>query len=49
MTVQRFLHGVDRISDWSGKLFAWLIVVLMLVVCWACYIRNANRNAMGHV
>jgi len=22
---------------------------LMLVVCWACYIRNANRNAMGHV
>lgn len=23
--------------------------VLMLVVCWACYIRNANRNAMGHV
>ncbi len=23
--------------------------VLMLVVCWAFYIRNANRNAMGHV
>jgi NNP family nitrate/nitrite transporter-like MFS transporter len=23
--------------------------VLMLIVCWACYIRNANRNAMGHV
>jgi len=23
--------------------------VLMLVVCWFCYIRNANRNAMGHV
>jgi NNP family nitrate/nitrite transporter-like MFS transporter len=22
---------------------------LMLLVCWACYIRNANRNAMGHV
>ncbi|SDT07744.1 MFS transporter, NNP family, nitrate/nitrite transporter [Pseudarthrobacter equi] len=22
---------------------------LMLVVCWASYIRNANRNAMGHV
>ena len=23
--------------------------VLMLAVCWFCYIRNANRNAMGHV
>ncbi|RAX15772.1 MFS transporter [Pseudarthrobacter sp. AG30] len=23
--------------------------VLMLVVCWTCYIRNAGRNAMGHV
>ena len=23
--------------------------VLMLAVCWFFYIRNANRNAMGHV
>ena len=23
--------------------------VLMLVVCWACYIRNAHRNGNGHV
>ena len=22
---------------------------LMLTVCWFCYIRNAGRNAMGHV
>src|SRR5688572_23722273 len=32
MTVQRFLHGIDRISEISGKAFAWLIVVLALVV-----------------
>ena len=32
MTVQNVLYGVDRISEWSGKLFAWLIVVLMAVV-----------------
>jgi TRAP-type mannitol/chloroaromatic compound transport system permease small subunit len=32
MTVQGFLRVADRISTWSGKLFAWLIVVLMLVV-----------------
>src|SRR5881392_1640422 len=33
MTVQRFLHAIDEISTWVGKAFAWLIVVLMLVVC----------------
>ena len=32
MTVQGFLFTIDRISAWSGKLFAWLIVVLSLVV-----------------
>lgn len=33
MTVQTFLHTVDRISTWVGKAAAWLIVALMLVVC----------------
>ena len=28
----RFLRAVDLISTWSGKLFAWLILVLTLVV-----------------
>ncbi|MBM3596812.1 MAG: TRAP transporter small permease subunit [Alphaproteobacteria bacterium] len=32
MTVQRFLLATDRISAWSGKAFAWLIVALALVV-----------------
>jgi TRAP-type mannitol/chloroaromatic compound transport system permease small subunit len=44
MTVQRFLHQVDRLSDWTGKIFAWLIVLLMLVVCvevFKRYILNA--------
>lgn len=44
MTVQRFLHQVDRVSEWSGKAFAWLIVVLMLIVCievFKRYILNA--------
>ena len=27
------LNAVDRISTWSGKAFAWLIVALMMVVC----------------
>ncbi len=44
MNVQRLLHTVDRISTWSGKIFAWLIGILMLVVCvevFKRYILNA--------
>jgi TRAP-type mannitol/chloroaromatic compound transport system permease small subunit len=44
MDVQRFLLRIDRVSAWSGKIFAWLIVVLMLVVCvevFKRYILNA--------
>src|SRR3981081_3980103 len=33
MTVQGFLHTIDEISTWVGKAAAWLIVVLMGVVC----------------
>ena len=44
MNVQRLLHTVDRLSTWSGKIFSWLIGVLMLVVCievFKRYILNA--------
>jgi TRAP-type mannitol/chloroaromatic compound transport system permease small subunit len=33
MTLQKLLHGVDAVSTWIGKAFAWLIVALMLLVC----------------
>jgi len=32
MKIQKILHTADRISTWVGKTFAWLIVVLMLLV-----------------
>jgi TRAP-type mannitol/chloroaromatic compound transport system permease small subunit len=32
MNAQRFMRAADNLSTWSGKVFAWLIVVLMLVV-----------------
>jgi TRAP-type mannitol/chloroaromatic compound transport system permease small subunit len=32
MTASKFLHGVDLVSTWSGKISAWLICVLMMVV-----------------
>ena len=33
MSVQGFLNAVDGISTWIGKAAAWLIIVLMTVVC----------------
>src|SRR5437773_1202854 len=33
MTVERFLHTIDGISTWVGKATAWLIILLMSVVC----------------
>jgi len=33
MNVQSFLHTIDGISTWVGKAAAWLIVLLMSVVC----------------
>jgi TRAP-type mannitol/chloroaromatic compound transport system permease small subunit len=33
MNVQSVLHTIDGISTWVGKTAAWLIIVLMSVVC----------------
>jgi TRAP-type mannitol/chloroaromatic compound transport system permease small subunit len=33
MTIRTFLHTIDGISTWVGKAAAWLIVLLMAVVC----------------
>jgi TRAP-type mannitol/chloroaromatic compound transport system permease small subunit len=44
MTVERFLHTIDGISTWIGKATAWLIILLMSVVClevFKRYIMNA--------
>src|SRR5882724_7951815 len=33
MNVQKLLHTIDGISTWVGKAAAWLIVLLMTVIC----------------
>src|SRR5262245_51986635 len=33
MNVQRILYTIDAISTWVGKAAAWLIILLMAVVC----------------
>ena len=39
--IQRLLHRADGISTWMGKAFAWLIVVLMLLVVGEVFKRYA--------
>src|ERR1700755_1135311 len=44
MNVQSILHTIDGISTWVGKAAAWLIIILMTVVCvevFKRYIMNA--------
>jgi len=44
MNVHPLVRAIDRVSYWSGKAFAWLIVALTLVVCievFKRYILNA--------
>jgi TRAP-type mannitol/chloroaromatic compound transport system permease small subunit len=44
MNVQSVLHAIDGISTWVGKTAAWLIIILMTVVCvevFKRYILNA--------
>jgi len=47
MNVQNVLHRIDGVSTWVGKAAAWLIVVLMTVVCvevFKRYILNAPTS-----
>jgi TRAP-type mannitol/chloroaromatic compound transport system permease small subunit len=40
----KLLWGVDRLSTWVGKLFAWLVVVLTLLITWEVFSRyGLNR------
>lgn len=41
MNTQRLLNAADRVSTWAGKTFAWLIILLMLVVCVEVFKRYA--------
>ena len=41
MTADTLLHAAERLSTWTGKAFAWLIVALMLVVCTEVFKRYA--------
>ena len=44
MNLRSFLHTIDRVSTWIGKAAAWLIVVLMVVVCVEVFKRYILRS-----
>ena len=49
MPIQRFLLLADRVSTWCGKAFAWLIIVLTVIVCievFKRYMLNAPTDWM---
>jgi TRAP-type mannitol/chloroaromatic compound transport system permease small subunit len=47
--MQKILLAVDRISTWVGQLFAWLIVLLTLLICWEVFSRYALNKPHGWV
>lgn len=44
MSLRTFLHSIDRVSTWIGKAAAWLVVVLMVVVCVEVFKRYILRS-----
>ena len=49
MNIERLLHGVDTVSTWVGKVFAWLIIALMLVVCIEVFKRYALNAPTAYI
>jgi len=40
MKLKAFLHGMDQISEWSGRIFVWLIIPLTVVVAYEVVARR---------
>jgi TRAP-type mannitol/chloroaromatic compound transport system permease small subunit len=43
MRVQRFLFTIDRISAWSGKITAWVILLMTLLVAYDITMRYLSK------
>ncbi|WP_127090003.1 TRAP transporter small permease subunit [Aquabacter cavernae] len=41
--MQRFLLAIDRLNTFIGKLFAWVIVILTVAICYEVFCRYALR------
>jgi len=37
--MKRILHTIDKISEWSGKIFGWLLLVTMVIISFEIFMR----------
>jgi TRAP-type mannitol/chloroaromatic compound transport system permease small subunit len=42
--MKRFLHTIDLISDWSGKVFSWFLVLVMLIIGFEIFMRLFEKS-----
>jgi TRAP-type mannitol/chloroaromatic compound transport system permease small subunit len=47
--MRKLLLGVDRLSTWIGKAFAWLVVALTVLICWEVFSRYVLNRPHGWV
>ena len=41
--MDKYLHAIDNLSAWVGKLFAWCIVILTAIICYDVFARYLFR------
>lgn len=41
--MKRFVHTIDQISEWSGKIFSYFLLVTMLVIGFEVIMRMFNK------
>ncbi|HUU64579.1 MAG TPA: TRAP transporter small permease subunit [Dehalococcoidales bacterium] len=41
--MRRFLHTIDRISEWSGKVFSWLLLLTAGIISYEIFMRLFGR------
>ena len=44
MQINKILKGMDRISEWSGRIFVWLVIPLTIVVAFEVVSRRFFNN-----
>jgi TRAP-type mannitol/chloroaromatic compound transport system permease small subunit len=47
--MERFIHYVDRVNTWVGKIFAWCILVLTIAVVYEVFLRYVLRTPTAWV
>jgi len=41
-TLVRVIRGIDWISEWSGRIAAWLVIPLVFIMSWEIFVRKVH-------